>query len=169
MFALKIPRGGQHVCECLRSSEFLLLLPMLHLLLAAPLAEIMRRVVPHLNLLRGLNWETKHWQSMLALLGLSWKSKDSVTLRDILAKSENISANLESIRSLDAQAQSEGVIRKALDELDLWGFQRKFSLAQSKDSSGSAVCTSLDRTLLDHGTVARHGLHLLDIKPTDCQ
>lgn len=97
------------------------------------------RVVPHLGLLRGTNWETKHWQSLLSLLSLSRKTKDTLTLSDLLKAADAITANLDKIRSLDAQAQSEGIIRKALDELDLWGFQRKFSLLQAKDSSGSSV------------------------------
>eukprot|EP00892_Ulva_mutabilis_P012057 jgi/Ulvmu1/9223/UM005_0323.1 len=105
--------------------------------------DVYRRVSPNLSLLRGTNWETKHWQLMLELVGLSRRSKDSITLRDILAASDAIAANLDEIRSLDAQAQSEGIIRKALDELDLWGYQRKFSLLQAKDSSDSAVCIQL--------------------------
>lgn len=101
--------------------------------------EWLCRVVPHLSLLRGTNWEAKHWQSLLALLGLSRKSKDTLLLCDLLKAADAISSNVDKIRSLDAQAQSEGIIRKALDELDLWGFQRKFSLLQGKDSSGSSV------------------------------
>lgn len=103
------------------------------------MAGVACRVVPHLNLLRGTNWESKHWQSLLALVGLGRKSKDTVTLRDIFAATDAICANLDEIRSIDAQAQSEGIIRKALDELDLWGYQRMFSLLQATDSSGSAV------------------------------
>lgn len=92
-----------------------------------------------MNLLRGTSWETKHWQSMLGLLGLGRKSKDTVSLGDLLKAADAVSANLDKIRALDAQAQSEGIIRKALDELDLWGFQRKFSLLQSQDSTGAPV------------------------------
>lgn len=73
------------------------------------------------------------------MLGLARKSKDTLLLCDLLKAADAISANVDKIRSLDAQAQSEGIIRKALDELDLWGFQRKFSLLPGKDSSGASV------------------------------
>lgn len=90
----------------------------------------------HLALLRGSAWEAKHWQKLLSLVGLPSKNRDSLTLKDLLGVSNAIAANADAIRELDAQAQSEGIIRKALEELDMWGFQRKFALTQSADSAG---------------------------------
>jgi dynein heavy chain 2, cytosolic len=93
----------------------------------------------HLALLRGTAWEPKHWQRVLTLVGLPSKKRDNLTLKDLLGVSNAIASNAEAIRELDAQAQSEGIIRKALEELETWGYQRKFALTQSTDSSGREV------------------------------
>lgn len=90
----------------------------------------------HLASLRGTAWEPKHWQKLLSLVGLPSKNRDSLTLKDLLGVAHAIAASADAIRELDAQAQSEGIIRKALEELDMWGFQRKFALTQSSDASG---------------------------------
>lgn len=105
-----------------------------------PPALLLCRLVVHLALLRGTAWEPKHWQKLLSLVGLSGKNRDSLTLKDLLGVASAIAAKADAIRELDAQAQSEGIIRKALEELDMWGFQRKFALTQSADSSGRQAC-----------------------------
>ncbi len=40
----------------------------------------------------------------------------------------------DAIKSLDAQAQGEAVIRKALTELKLWGMAREFTFTESTQS-----------------------------------
>jgi Dynein heavy chain, N-terminal region 2 len=102
--------------------------------------DVRCRALPHLVLLRGTGWEPKHWHQIFSLLGLKGKAKDKVTLKDILAKADNIANSLDAIKQLNAQAQSEAVIRKALDELDLWGCERKFQLSDGVDSKGTKVC-----------------------------
>ena len=94
----------------------------------------------HLALLRGTAWEPQHWQKLLSLVGLPGKKRDSLTLKDLLGVVDSIASNADAIRELDAQAQSEGIIRKALEELEMWGFQRKFALTQATDSSGRQAC-----------------------------
>jgi hypothetical protein len=98
------------------------------------------RVFPNLKLLHGSNWESKHWQQALSIIGLANKSKEIVTLKDLLSVAETLVAKVSALKDLDAQAQGESVIRRALDELDLWGFERKFTLVQSKDCGENVVC-----------------------------
>lgn len=40
----------------------------------------------------------------------------------------------DAIKSLDAQAQGEAVIRKALSELKMWGMAREFTFTESSQS-----------------------------------
>jgi hypothetical protein len=42
----------------------------------------------------------------------------------------------DAIKALDAQAQGEAMIRKALAELKMWGLQREFSLSESTSQVG---------------------------------
>ena len=100
----------------------------------------MYRVLPHLPMLRGMGWEIKHWMQLFGLLGLKARSKADVTLKDLLSKADAIMAAAPKLKELNAQAQSEAIIRKALDEIDLWGFQRKFELAEARTSDGVKVC-----------------------------
>lgn len=104
-----------------------------------PLLSRARRVLPHLSLVRGTGWESKHWLQLFSILGVKGKSKADISLKDLLLKAEAITAAVPQIKELNAQAQSEAIIRKALDELDMWGFQRKFELLESRDSGGLQV------------------------------
>lgn len=90
----------------------------------------------HLPLLRGSAWEVQHWHKLLSMVGLSHRMRDNFSLKDLLGVASTIAVKSNAIRELDAQAQGEGTIRKALEELDMWGFQRKFTLTPSIDSSG---------------------------------
>lgn len=96
-------------------------------------------VLPHLALLRGAGWEGKHWHRLLALLGLKGRTLASTTLRGLLERADAIGAHVAAIRALDAEAHAEAVIRKALDEIDLWGFQSAFQLLDTTDAAGSKV------------------------------
>ena len=98
------------------------------------------RVLPHLGFLRGTGWEPKHWHQLFTLLGLRMKTKQDVTLGDLLGKADAIATSIDKIKQLNAQAQNEAVIRKALDELDLWGYERSFMLTEAQDFRGTKVC-----------------------------
>ncbi|WIA17572.1 hypothetical protein OEZ85_014399 [Tetradesmus obliquus] len=100
-----------------------------------------RRCLPHLkSCMRGIGWEDSHWLQLFSLLGFKQGSlaKDTVTLAHFLDKADAIIANVEKIKALDAMAQGEALIRKALSELKLWGLQRNFTFVPSKDSSSSS-------------------------------
>ena len=42
----------------------------------------------------------------------------------------------EDIKELDSQAQGESVLRKALDELNVWGYDRSFTLTEHVSTAG---------------------------------
>lgn len=57
-------------------------------------------------------------------------AKETVTLTLFLEKADAIVRNADAIKALDAQAQGESVIRKALAELKLWGLSREFAFTE---------------------------------------
>lgn len=65
---------------------------------------------------------------------------------DFLNVADAVVANADAIRALDAQAQGESTMRKALAELKLWGLQREFEL--SSDKEGAATGAKGRRTAL---------------------
>ncbi len=52
---------------------------------------------------------------------------DTLTLGHLLTKADLIITHCDAIKSLDAQAQGEGVIRKVLDEVEGWAVARTLS------------------------------------------
>lgn len=65
-------------------------------------------------------------------------SKETVTLTHFLNVADLLVKQADAIKALDAQAQGESMLRKALAELKLWGLQREFAFGEST-SSVSAV------------------------------
>ncbi|KAK9815706.1 hypothetical protein WJX72_008353 [[Myrmecia] bisecta] len=94
-----------------------------------------RRCLPHLKFVRGAGWERKHWSQLFNLLKMQTKGPTAVTIETLtlahfLDKAEALAAAAEEIKALDAQAQAEGILRKALEELQVWGLERRFSLSR---------------------------------------
>lgn len=105
--------------------------------------------LPHLkSCLRGAGWEDTHWNQLFGLLGMKTSgpaavSKETVTLTHFLEKADLVVKHADVIKSLDAQAQGEAVIRKALTELKMWGMAREFTFTESTQSvSGYSACCS---------------------------
>ncbi|KAG2426397.1 hypothetical protein HYH02_014824 [Chlamydomonas schloesseri] len=96
--------------------------------------------LPHLkSCLRGAGWEDTHWNQLFGMLGIKTSgpaavSKETVTLTHFLEKADLVVKHAEAIKSLDAQAQGEAVIRKALTELKMWGMAREFTFTESTQS-----------------------------------
>nr|BBC28429.1 cytoplasmic dynein 1b heavy chain [Yamagishiella unicocca] len=96
--------------------------------------------LPHLkSCLRGAGWEDSHWNQLFGMLGIKTTgpaavSKESVTLTHFLEKADLVVKHADAIKSLDAQAQGEAVIRKALSELKMWGMAREFTFTESSQS-----------------------------------
>lgn len=94
-----------------------------------------RRCVPYLkSCCRGAGWEDNHWHQLFTMLGLKTTgpkavTKETVTLAHFLDVADMLIKFAEKIKLLDAQAQGEAVLRKALNELKFWGLQREFELS----------------------------------------
>ena len=104
----------------------------------------MCRLLPHLMLLRGIGWDSKHWVQLFSLLGIQGRTKATVTLGDFVTHADAVASSADAIRKLDGQAQAEAVLRKAFDELDMWGFERRFQMTDGADSKGAQVCAALE-------------------------
>ncbi|KAG2486208.1 hypothetical protein HYH03_015170 [Edaphochlamys debaryana] len=98
--------------------------------------------LPHLkSSLRGAGWEDSHWSQLFGMLGIKTTgpaavSKETVTLTHFLEKADLVVKHADTIKALDAQAQGEAVIRKALSELKIWGMAREFTFTESTQSVG---------------------------------
>ncbi|MEW5298927.1 MAG: hypothetical protein WDW36_001997 [Sanguina aurantia] len=107
--------------------------------------EAYTRCLPHLkSSMRGAGWEETHWLQLFHMLGFKTSgpnaiTKENVTLAHFLDKADALVKNAEAIKSLDAQAQGESVLRKALSELKMWGLTREFSLSESTSTSHGKV------------------------------
>eukprot|EP00878_Enallax_costatus_P024703 GHUV01026383.1.p1 GENE.GHUV01026383.1~~GHUV01026383.1.p1 ORF type:complete len:1576 (+),score=459.42 GHUV01026383.1:1611-6338(+) len=99
-----------------------------------------RRCLPHLkSSMRGINWEDTHWVQLFSLLGFKagTLTKETVTLAHFLDKADAIIAHVQQIKELDAMAQGEALIRKALTELKLWALQRMFTFVSNTDKAAA--------------------------------
>jgi len=100
--------------------------------------------LPHLKTtMRGAGWEDTHWLQLFKMLGLKTSgegsvSRETVTLAHFLDVADKVVSNADAIKSLDAQAQGEAMIRKALAELKLWGQNREFSFSEPVATLGRA-------------------------------
>nr|ADI46936.1 DHC1bm [Volvox carteri f. nagariensis] len=96
--------------------------------------------LPHLkSCLRGAGWEDSHWNQLFGMLGIKTTgpaavTKETVTLTHFLEKADLVVKHADAIKALDAQAQGEAVIRKALSELKMWGLAREFTFTESSQS-----------------------------------
>eukprot|EP00898_Chlorokybus_atmophyticus_P001659 jgi/Chlat1/2494/Chrsp175S08714 len=95
--------------------------------------EKMKRVVPCLGFIRGEGWQRTHWAQLFAIMQLPSRGPDEVraetlTLAHIVSKSDVLVSNLDALKHLHAQAQGEVVMRESLQQLIVWGVERKFTL-----------------------------------------
>ncbi|KAF4526157.1 hypothetical protein B566_EDAN008193 [Ephemera danica] len=93
-------------------------------------------LLPVLKYIKGDMFSEKHWAEMLDMLSIPNKPVESLLFRDFLDVKENILAQTEQLQELNARAASEIVIRQALNELDVWEVEAKFSLFEHIDSQG---------------------------------
>ncbi|KAL0047749.1 hypothetical protein WJX82_010930, partial [Trebouxia sp. C0006] len=104
-----------------------------------------KRCLPYLKFVRGTGWERKHWTQLFIMLKLVTKGPDAVTfdnltLAHFLDKADRLAGCAEDINALNAQALGESVIRKALEELQVWGLERRFTLYSYSSTAGTKSC-----------------------------
>ncbi|KAJ9505745.1 hypothetical protein QJQ45_029246, partial [Haematococcus lacustris] len=102
-----------------------------------------KRCLPYLKTtLRGAGWEESHWlqaspqPSLFQMLGLQTSgsaavTRETVTLAHFLDCADAVVKHADAIKAMDAQAQGEALIRKALAELKIWGLQRVFAITEA--------------------------------------
>ena len=88
-----------------------------------------KKALPLLKYARGDGYQPTHWAQMFALLGLAAGTKvEDLTLGTFLGKADALVAKADDLKALHAQAQGETVLREALEQLQVWGFERAFEL-----------------------------------------
>eukprot|EP00899_Mesostigma_viride_P029629 jgi/Mesvir1/9851/Mv22388-RA.1 len=106
--------------------------------------EKYRKVLPYLKFLRGDGWERNHWAQLFTMLGLQVKGPEAVTaetlkLGHFLSKADVIAAKADEIKHLHAQAQGEVTIRDAINQMYVWGIDRKFALTEHESQLGATA------------------------------
>lgn len=78
---------------------------------------------------RGEMLSSDHWLELFRLLDMpKGTTLERLHFGDLLTVHENITANIEALKSLNARAQGEVTIREAIQELELWAAQVFFFL-----------------------------------------
>lgn len=85
-------------------------------------------IMPHLQYIQGVSWEPQHWSRLFSMLGMPKQDLRSVTLLDFLERTGQLASCGDEIKAMDARAQAEYGLRKAMAELTEWGATRSFSL-----------------------------------------
>ncbi|XP_046395709.1 cytoplasmic dynein 2 heavy chain 1 [Ischnura elegans] len=101
--------------------------------------ESHKDLIPLLKYIRGETFSESHWHELLKLLGIPEKPVESIIFGDFLNARLAIVEHVEALKELNARSASEIVIRQALNELDIWDVEAKFSLTEHKDSQGKIV------------------------------
>ena len=86
-----------------------------------------------MRFLRGDGWDRAHWAQLFQILGFPAKGPDAVqvdnlALSHFLGKAAAILEKTEEIKALHAQAQGEVTIKEAIQQLEVWGYDRQFAL-----------------------------------------
>ena len=103
-----------------------------------------RKAVPALTYVRGDGYQPTHWAQMFSLLGLPTSTKiDELTLGTFVGKAQRLLANVEQLKHLHAQAQGETVLREALEQLQVWGFERQFAVVPHETATAPVRRTVL--------------------------
>lgn len=97
------------------------------------------RVVPVLKYVRGEDFTDKHWMEVFALLGMSVKPVDVLTLEDFLVAAERLAESGKELQAICKRAASEVVVRQALVELDQWEVLARFTLLSHTDSQSNSI------------------------------
>ncbi|CAG9464002.1 unnamed protein product [Pedinophyceae sp. YPF-701] len=91
---------------------------------------------PHLRYIQGVSWDDSHWSRLFGMIGLKKIDATKVTLLHFLDRADALAQNAEAIKAMDARAQAEAGLRKAVQELKDWGFDRTFTLAEHTSTGG---------------------------------
>ncbi|XP_037092634.1 cytoplasmic dynein 2 heavy chain 1-like [Pollicipes pollicipes] len=97
-------------------------------------------LVPALKFVRGDAFSEKHWNEMYSLLGIPTSlGIDKLTFGDLMRVKPKILENKEALKELNGRATGEVAIRQALQELDAWEIESKFTLVEQNDSGNRPI------------------------------
>ncbi|KAL5966856.1 Cytoplasmic dynein 2 heavy chain 1 [Taenia solium] len=96
-----------------------------------------KELLPLLKWVRGDSLSPDHRMELSRLIGLPrGRRLEEVTFGTILSVAPRIVANASALKALTQRAQSEGVMREALQELDVWAAGATFLLTPYTDCRG---------------------------------
>ena len=81
----------------------------------------------------------QHWTEMFGILGMPKKPIDKLIFEDFLKVKERLATNSQELQELNNRAAGEVVIRQALNELDVWEVEAKFSFVDHQTSAGEII------------------------------
>ncbi|CAG0920502.1 unnamed protein product, partial [Notodromas monacha] len=102
--------------------------------------EKFKAVVPVLKFVRGDYFSDKHWLEIFSLVGIPTSvSPSQLTFGHLLNARDALLVNSDKLKEINGRAQAEVSIRQALDKLDVWAFDCKFTFREHKDSVGRDI------------------------------
>ena len=97
-------------------------------------------LVPAMKFVRGDAFSDKHWSEMYSILGIPTSlGIDKLTFGDLMRVKSKILDNKEALKELNSRATGEVAIRQALQELDAWEIEARFSLVEQNDSGNRPI------------------------------
>ena len=96
-------------------------------------------ILPVLKYVRGDLFSDQHWSEMFGLLGMPKKPVDQLVFDDFLRVKDKLVSRSSDLQELNNRAAGEVVIRQALNELDVWEVEARFTFVDHQTSSGDTV------------------------------
>lgn len=96
-------------------------------------------ITQNLKFIRGDIFSEKHWYELYSLLEMQSKPLGQLKVGDFLQVREAIGDKVKELKELNTRASGEVVVQQALNELDGWEIEAKFSLIENKDSHNRVI------------------------------
>ena len=101
--------------------------------------ERYKTILPVLKYVRGEIFSEQHWTEMYGILAMPKKTVDKLLFGDFLKVKDKLVSKENELQELNNRAAGEVVIRQALNELDVWEVEAKFSFIDHQTSMGETV------------------------------
>ena len=96
-------------------------------------------ILPVLKYVRGEIFSDQHWTEMYGILGMPKKTVDKLLFEDFLKVKDKLATKEDELQELNNRAGGEVVIRQALNELDVWEVEAKFSFVDHQTSAEETI------------------------------
>ena len=122
-----------------------------------------QEILSLLKYVRGDNFAEKHWTELFNILDMPAKKIEDLKFSDFLDKKLAIIEKEDALVELNNKAAGEVVIKDALDELDIWEIETKFTFVKHETSLGDNISLIKDwKEILN--SVGDNQVHLQSIK-----